>query len=150
MDLKSQIIEQCFKDIDKTHFPAIWHEKTLEAMQMYAERLNEFKSQEIAIIQEPPQIIKPKRKTSFQKQFPTPESFLERFPDWQLEKVKHYYLAAIEYSDNKGGRYIDWERAVRNWDAKHGYKSNHTNSNKSYERIQELKKHIITENPFGF
>jgi len=58
-----------------------------------------------------------KTKHSFQRSpvFPY-QLFSEAFKEWGPEKIAHYHAAAIEYSDNKGGRYLDWHRAISCWE----------------------------------
>lgn len=41
--------------------------------------------------------------------------FKARFPNWPVEKLKHYYQQAQDYSQANGGRYLDWGVAINNW-----------------------------------
>lgn len=41
--------------------------------------------------------------------------FKKKFPDWPVEKLRHYYQEALDYSQGNGGRYCDWSAAIRKW-----------------------------------
>lgn len=47
----------------------------------------------------------------------TKEEFSEKLTDWEPERIDHYFAAAENYS-NKGNKFMDWIKAVRNWDRK--------------------------------
>lgn len=36
--------------------------------------------------------------------------------NWPIEKIKYYYHAAMDYSESKGAKYINWISTVCNWD----------------------------------
>ena len=46
--------------------------------------------------------------------------FKEALKDWGESKIKHYHEAAISY-ENKGGKYKNWIKAVKNWDRLHPF-----------------------------
>jgi len=37
---------------------------------------------------------------------------------WNIEKIKNYYDRAEGYSEANGGKYLDWIKAVQNWERK--------------------------------
>lgn len=58
----------------------------------------------------------PRKKHPFEKSpYFDKMEFKNALPDWSKEKLAHYYQAAIDYSTNNGGRYLDWAGAVKNW-----------------------------------
>jgi len=42
------------------------------------------------------------------------EQFKLRFPKWGVERLRHYYNAAIRYSD-EGNKYVNWDNAIEAW-----------------------------------
>jgi hypothetical protein len=59
----------------------------------------------------------PKRKHAFQKsKFYPFENFRAALPTWSEAKCRHYFARAEGYSDANGGRYLNWVKAVQNWD----------------------------------
>ncbi len=44
------------------------------------------------------------------------ERFRSQFPKWGLTKITLYYDKAVGYSGANGGKYLDWVRAVKNWE----------------------------------
>jgi len=45
------------------------------------------------------------------------EQFKLRFPKWGVERLRHYYNAAIRYSD-EGNKYVNWDNAIEAWSEK--------------------------------
>lgn len=58
-----------------------------------------------------------KKKHAFEKSpfYPYP-NFRKALPNWSEAKCRHYFERADGYSTANGGRYLDWRRAVQNWD----------------------------------
>lgn len=42
------------------------------------------------------------------------KEFADKFNTWHPTKMKFYYESADAYSA-QGNKYIDWEKAIRNW-----------------------------------
>jgi hypothetical protein len=51
------------------------------------------------------------------------EKFRQALPEWSEEKCKHYYDSALNYSESKGAKYINWISAIKNWDRKESYET---------------------------
>jgi hypothetical protein len=63
-----------------------------------------------------------KRKHKFQKsKFYPFDNFRAALSDWSDAKCRHYFVRAEGYSDANGGRYLNWVKAVRNWDREKPY-----------------------------
>jgi hypothetical protein len=43
------------------------------------------------------------------------DKFKEAFPEWSVEKLKHYYDSALDWSDSKGKLMKDWKATIRGW-----------------------------------
>jgi len=41
--------------------------------------------------------------------------FKEAFPEWVRDKLAHYYDSALQWSDEKDGKFKDWKRAISGW-----------------------------------
>ena len=71
-----------------------------------------------------------RRKHAFQKSpFYPYEKFRAALSDWPEEKTQFYFDAATGYSDANGGRYLNWVRAVQNWDKKQPWEKNNGQKN---------------------
>lgn len=59
--------------------------------------------------------------------------FSDALQGWAGEKIEHYYNAAIEYSESKGTKYLNWIMAVKSWDRRKPYQERGKNAKSSWE-----------------
>lgn len=84
MNIKHQILEQTFKDVDLSKFPSMWFIKTLEAMEMYEEHLKSGKS-------------KQKPNSNPIKTFNEAQEFIEKFIEIKGGKFRLTPKVAVSY-----------------------------------------------------
>ena len=66
------------------------------------------------------------------------KAFVAAFPDWDKDKCKYWYNAAVEYSGANGGRYLDWKLAIQAWERKDTQKEKKDGSHRKPTRAQRL------------
>jgi hypothetical protein len=69
--------------------------------------------------------------------------FKNTFPDWNKEKLKHYYEAAERYS-GEGNKYVNWAKAIQGWASKDELQGKlkfniHTEETETERKIREFK-----------
>lgn len=75
--------------------------------------------------------------------------FAKTFEGWNKEKLKHYYEAAHRYSV-EGNKYVAWELAIRNWEAKDIKKGlKFEENNNTNETDKEYARRIWKERNLG-
>lgn len=61
---------------------------------------------------------------------------------WSIEKIDHYYNAALDYSKSTGKKYCDWLATIKIWDRKTPFKNGTTNNTEKHSANLQRLEHI--------
>jgi uncharacterized protein YdaU (DUF1376 family) len=67
-------------------------------------------------LSEKPKKEKSKPHTFEQSPYFDKHKFASAFLEWTKDKLAYYYQSAIDYSESKGVKYLNWAAAVRTWE----------------------------------